>query len=617
MKKTIKSLPFVIYGIVLFFTISFLFGKNNIILVPIFLLLAKKLTKSKLSASHYLKYGLLILFIALMSFVTQLNIYSKITINTILIFLITFIYSDEYSPKNHFLLGLELLLLQATNLNIEQLIYRLIAILYSYILLLIFINIYKKMCSQEDELKKSLDALIHNIKHIKTNNTISVKESYKQTSIYCYNIHDNVIDQWGVLNKEEKFKFYLLLHFEYLSQLIYDISKTNLVKKDYKYFAKLTKILSAYNNYSKLKTNINSFVKNNHLSDDYFNKDFTLVLNSLIKILTNHNNKSKFKVTKPFKTRLRYLINRININNQSFRYAIQTSIIIMLSFIITLFIKDSHSIWLPITAYGTISLYPDDTTKNTLKYIIGMLIGIIFFTFLTRYIPHNISYLTTLFLGYFTMIATQNKIIKTIIGTQTAIISIYPDYGLFMSLIMRTTFVILGFILVTVAVKFVFKTKKEDAFLGKIYELKKRQRDLLFELEKTFKNKNPYNTGASMMLHLIIKELHDLRENQDIIKKEKVDKILNYSYRFITDVNRTAMILDQNIISVYDKYYIKNEIKLIDKVVKGKINFKNMPKSIYEIKKNSHNYIEFQLEKSRFTIGKLQRIVQNSKKNQN
>ena len=120
-----------------------------------------------------------------------------------------------------------------------------------------------------------------------------------------------------------------------------------------------------------------------------------------------------------------------------------------------------------------------------------------------------------------------------------------------------------------------------------------------------------------MMLHLIIKELHDLRENQDIIKKEKVDKILNYSYRFITDVNRTAMILDQNIISVYDKYYIKNEIKLIDKVVKGKINFKNMPKSIYEIKKNSHNYIEFQLEKSRFTIGKLQRIVQNSKKNQN
>ena len=219
-----------------------------------------------------------------------------------------------------------------------------------------------------------------------------------------------------------------------------------------------------------------------------------------------------------------------------------------------------------------------------------------------------------LFIGYFAIIATNNKIIKTIVGTQTAIISIYPDFGLIMSLLIRASFVILGFVLVMIAVKFILKTKKEDAFLVKIYELKKRERDLIFELEKTFKNKNPYNTGASMMLHLIIKELHDLRENQDIIKQEKVDKLLNYSYRFITDINKTAMILDQNKISDYDKYFIKKEIKLIDKVVKGKINFKKMPKNIYEIKKNSNSYIEFQLEKSRFTIGKFQKEVSKSKK---
>ena len=614
MKKIIKSLPFVIYGIILFFTISFLFGKNNIVLVPIFLLLAKKLQKSKLSPKNYLKYGLIMLFIALMSYVTQINIYSKLIINFILIFLITFIYSDEYSPKNHFLLGLELLLLEAVPINIIELPYRLIAIIYSYILLITFLYFYKKITNQKDETKKSLEALIHNIKHIKTNSTISVKESYKQTSIYCHNIHANVIDQGGVLNKEEKFKFYLLLHFEYLSQLVYDISKTNLVKKDYKYFTKLSKILSDYSNHDKLKTNITSFIKNYHLKDEYFNKDFTLVLNSLVNVLTNHNDKNKFKTTKPFKTRLKYLINRANINTQSFRYAIQTSIVILLCFTITLFIKDTHSIWIPITAYGTISLYPDDTLKNTLKYVIGMIIGLICFTSLTRYIPNEISYITMLFIGYFAIIATNNKIIKTIVGTQTAIISIYPDFGLIMSLLIRASFVILGFVLVMIAVKFILKTKKEDAFLVKIYELKKRERDLIFELEKTFKNKNPYNTGASMMLHLIIKELHDLRENQDIIKQEKVDKLLNYSYRFITDINKTAMILDQNKISDYDKYFIKKEIKLIDKVVKGKINFKKMPKNIYEIKKNSNSYIEFQLEKSRFTIGKFQKEVYTSKK---
>ena len=49
MKKTLRSLPFVIYGIFLFFTLSFLFGVKNILLVPIFLLLSKKIVNSNLS----------------------------------------------------------------------------------------------------------------------------------------------------------------------------------------------------------------------------------------------------------------------------------------------------------------------------------------------------------------------------------------------------------------------------------------------------------------------------------------------------------------------------------------------------------------------------------------
>ena len=137
---------------------------------------------------------------------------------------------------------------------------------------------------------------------------------------------------------------------------------------------------------------------------------------------------------------------------------------------------------------------------------------------------------------------------------------------------------------------------------------------MIFELEKVFKNKNPYNTGVLMMLHLIIKELYDLRKNQNMLLVEKIDKILNYSYRFITDINKTAMILDQKKVSGCDSFIIKEEVKLIDKVVKGEINFKNMPNNIYEVKRHSHSFLEFQFEKSRFTIGKFQREIKLSKK---
>ncbi|MBR2833428.1 MAG: FUSC family protein [Bacilli bacterium] len=614
MKKTLRSLPFVIYGIFLFFTLSFLFGVKNILLVPIFLLLSKKIVNSNLSKLNYFKYGLLLIFIAFMSFVACINIYFKLFINFVLIFLFTFIYSDEFTSKNHFVLGLELLLLQVTPICFNELIYRLVAVGYSYITLIVFMFFYKKIIGKEDVVKKGLDVLINNIKHIRVNNSMDVRESYKITSIYCHDIHANVVDQGGVLNNDEKFKFYLLLHFQYLSQLVYDISKTNLVKKDYKYFKGLLKVLGGYDDYDSLKINLERFKDNYSLSDKFFNEDFLLVINSLIKVLNGYNYKSRFKVTKSFKTRLRYFGNRINIKNQSFRYALQLSIIIFLSLIITLFIDDSHSMWIPITVYGSISLYPDDTFRNTIKYALGMLIGFVIFAFITRFIPDDMRFILMIFLGYFVMMATENKIIKTIVGTQTAIVSIYPDFGLTMSILIRVTLVMIGFILASLGVRFVFQTKKEHAFYNKIYELKKRERDLIFELEKVFKNKNPYNTGVLMMLHLIIKELYDLRKNQNMLLVEKIDKILNYSYRFITDINKTAMILDQKKVSGCDSFIIKEEVKLIDKVVKGEINFKNMPNNIYEVKRHSHSFLEFQFEKSRFTIGKFQREIKLSKK---
>ena len=614
MKKTLRSLPFVIYGIFLFFTLSFLFGVKNILLVPIFLLLSKKIVNSNLSKLNYFKYGLLLIFIAFMSFVACINIYFKLFINFVLIFLFTFIYSDEFTSKNHFVLGLELLLLQVTPICFNELIYRLVAVGYSYITLIVFMFFYKKIIGKEDVVKKGLDVLINNIKHIRVNNSMDVRESYKITSIYCHDIHANVVDQGGVLNNDEKFKFYLLLHFQYLSQLVYYIIKTNIVNKYYKYFKGLLKVLGGYDDYDSLKINLERFKDNYSLSDKFFNEDFLLVINSLIKVLNGYNYKSRFKVTKSFKTRLRYFGNRINIKNQSFRYALQLSIIIFLSLIITLFIDDSHSMWIPITVYGSISLYPDDTFRNTIKYALGMLIGFVIFAFITRFIPDDMRFILMIFLGYFVMMATENKIIKTIVGTQTAIVSIYPDFGLTMSILIRVTLVMIGFILASLGVRFVFQTKKEHAFYNKIYELKKRERDLIFELEKVFKNKNPYNTGVLMMLHLIIKELYDLRKNQNMLLVEKIDKILNYSYRFITDINKTAMILDQKKVSGCDSFIIKEEVKLIDKVVKGEINFKNMPNNIYEVKRHSHSFLEFQFEKSRFTIGKFQREIKLSKK---
>ena len=74
------------------------------------------------------------------------------------------------------------------------------------------------------------------------------------------------------------------------------------------------------------------------------------------------------------------------------------------------------------------------------------------------------------------------------------------------------------------------------------------------------------------------------------------------------------MAVDHGKISKEDKERLREEIFLIDRVAKGKFRVSRMPKNIYQVKHNANSYIEFQMEKSRFTIGKFQKELKKSKK---
>ena len=511
MKNILKSIPYVLLGIFLFFTVSYLFGTENILLATIFLLLAKNLVKSSLSIFNYFKYGMLLVIIGVIAYICLLNIVLAVVLNFIFLFLLTFIYSDEFLPNNHILLGLELVLLQCTPIMLDNLFTRVLAIIYCYIIVLILVFIIKKINNKKNEyIVKSYNFLIENLRKVKSRSSfnINVSEIYKLTSDYCLDIHDNVINQGGVLNEGEKFNFYLLMHAEELAQLLYDISKhpSKLNKKDYRYFSRLAKIFKSVDNPELLQKKLSLFVRNNNLSDFYFNEDFLLVLKSLITIL-NNNQKSNDKntdVKKSFKLRLKYIKNRFNFDNQSFRFALQTSILVSISFLVSFFVPSEEATWVATAAYTSISLYPDDVFRNMIKRILGMLAGFMVFALITRYIPNEIRLVTALFIGYFVMVSTESKFVKTLMGTQVAIIGLYPDFGLVLSVLLRVTLVMVGFTIGLFGVRFIVKTKKEDAFELKLNELIEKDRDLIFELQKIFKNKNPYNTGALMMIHLII-----------------------------------------------------------------------------------------------------------------
>ncbi len=624
-KIFLNAIPYVLLAVFLFLTVFILFGMENALLGMVFLFLSKALLYSSLSKVNYTKYGLLLVGIAAMASFATFNTFTSVTLNFIVLFFITYVYSDEFAPKNHFLLGLEFVLLQIFPVTLEQIPMRMLAVVYCFVVVTIFVAIMKKFqktSAINPFVSKSYTWVLNHLKNIKKTKPedINVSEVYALTSGYCSAIHSNVINQDGILNNSEKFNFRLLMHSEALAQLIYDISKhqDKFTKKDYKFFSELAKTFEKTKTYEDLKDYLARLIQKHELSDAYFNNDWRLVLSSLIKTLacTEALKNTETSLLRGYRFRWESLKRRFGFKHQSFRFALQTSILVAASFLVADLLKIIDSYWIAITAYTTISMYPDDTLKDTGVRILGTIAGLLIFASITQFLPDSIRLLVVLLVGFTMMMCTKSVFINMVMGTQMAVAAIYPDLGLTWSMLLRVTFVIIGSIIVIFGVRFILHTRKQDAFKSKISELINNNKQLIFELKNILNHrmKGSYTDEALMTTHLIIDELNKLKENQELIEKESVSKLLNYNYRFIMDINRMATLLSKKEISDEEFEMLKEEINKLDDLLAGEVDLKTIPKSIYQIKDNSDSYMEFQIRKSHLTMGKFMKRLKQSKK---
>lgn len=632
MKKIIKkyfkifldAIPYVLLAVFLFVTVFIMFGIQNALLGMVFLFMSKSLLYSSLSKFNYAKYGMLLVAIALFASLATINTYTAVIINFVVLFLITFVYSDEFSPKNHFLLGLELVLLQIMPCAVEQIPMRLLAVVYCYIITTIFVMTIKKTQKAPDInpiVNGAYRWILNRLKKFKTTKSedINVSEVYTMASKYCVATHSNVINQEGVMNNSEKFNFHMLMHAEQMAQLIYDSSKhkAKFNKQDYTYFEELSKTLEKTKTYEDLKEHLEKFIQKNKLTDPYFNNDWKLVIESLIKTLgyTEISKNTETNIKKAFRFKWETLKRRFSFKHVSFRFALQTASIVALCFLLADILPVIDSYWIPITAYTIISTYPDDTLKDAGIRILGTIAGLALFALLTQFIPGSIRLVIVLLVGFTIMMCTRSTFINMVMGTQMAVAAIYPDLGLTWAMLLRVSFVIIAAIIVVMCGRLIFNNKRQDSFKAKIKELIENNRQLIFELKNILNHrmKGPYTDEALMFSHLVIDELNKLSTGQKIYDKEEVKQLLNYNYRFLMDINRASMVVSKET-SDSQLLVFKEELDKLDDLLEGKVDLKTMPQNIYQIKDDADSYMEFQIKKSRFTMGKLLKSLKTKNK---
>ena len=620
-KMFIGVIPFLIFAIFLFITISALFGTTNALLGIVFLFFAKMMMYSKVSTFNYVKYGMLFVIAAIIATIASFNIWTSVILNFGFLFILTFAYSNDFAPKNHFLIGLEFVLLQMNRGTIGDISDRVLAVLYALLVTYIFVLIMKGLNKKPDSnpfIYKGYSLVGDYFQKLSKGKIkdISVNEIYSLTSKYCKATYNDVIKQDGLLNDSQKYNFHVLLSVEHLIQLIYETNKNHekLTKDDLNYFKKLSLIFKKSQTHVEAYQKLDRFLKKNKLSVDYMETDFRLALSSLSALLKSkenmQSNKTPFWIG--FKFKMWMLKHRVGLDHFQFRFALQTALVVSLCFAISDVLPIINSYWIPITAYTTLTTYPDDTLKDTWKRILGTIVGLIVFGLVTQFIPDDYRLLVTLLLGFTIMLCTTSPFVNMIFGSQMAVACLYPDMSLSSSMLLRVSFVIIGSIIVIVVIRAFLHTKKQDAFKFKLRELIKNNQYLIIELKHTLNtnSRGPYIDEFIMLSHLIIDELEILSQSQDVYDEKQITKLLNYNYRFIIEMRRISMEVTRKDIP---KKEINKFIKELDKLsmlLDGKV-LEEVPKS-----KKGVPYTEYHLTKSGVYMNKFMYNLKNPNKKQ-
>ncbi|MGL5614957.1 MAG: FUSC family protein [Sarcina sp.] len=495
-KKAImaNTIIFIISAIAVYISITHL-GKNNLMvgISAIFLLVAivnKDFSRTPIRA--ILKISFLTGFMGVAPYLVNLNIYTGLFINFIVVFVMLYlvVYTLNKTIYFPFLFGYTLLLY--TNVNGKDLYLRIVGLIVVGIVAVLFQIILAKFNSKSEKNKyliEIIDVLINNFEFIKTSKDQEInKDRIKELTTY-----------WSRDILEKRNNSYFLKEIENVElNLIASVEKLDIIieefihksKEDKKYLdfldaveqvlIKLNAVLMKKNNLMELRNEI----ENLNLTYDKLKMEdikvyemieaINLIDNLLDKLLEIEKKdyiefKLSFKEVKEIK---RLLIADFNRNSVRFIFAFRTALLVAIAYFVVAYFDLGLGKWMIFTITSVSQPYNDTVRGRAKGRLLGTLVGVaiylplsyIFTTVEARIViiaiatyfmisfkkyAYTISMLTILFLGVVT------------INVQNILLFAWD----------RIFFVLLGIIIVLIANKFIFpySLEKETKVLVKSY----------------------------------------------------------------------------------------------------------------------------------------------------
>lgn len=572
LKRIADVIPYVAFLVVLFFVEINLFGVEDALLGVIFQSFARTMVESAgLSFVNYLKHAALFLIMSLCSSVAGLHPVLLVLGSAGYMFCITLLNSDDYLPRNFFMLGLGFLLLEIYPISVPEIPMRLVATLFAVGCTTAFIYVMRRFAvrseiSQDHEfVMRAFDDIGFQLIDL-SNLDVSKLDAhrvYDITQEYCNKEYGNVFRQGGVLSGRQRYTFSLLVCAEQVADMMHGASRNvhTMEAPERAYLLDLSEVFLGFGQ-GRIKQvramirALQEFLDTHQLENLEHDTAWRATLEALMYTLSN--SKASRDNSTPFgwgvRYRLRFIKDNFSLKNSQLRFAAQLGVIVGVSFAVSelmvAYMDTRFGAWIPITSFLMMNTYRDETMRMMGKQLLGMLVGMAVFVAVTHFIPGSIRILCVLVMGYGVILMNFGPAVSMAAGTQLALAALYPTMSLGDTLMMRLTFVLLG-TLVVLSIVFVFlQSRRPMAISHKMSEMERVDERLLKQIRIDIEHGGADNDRSIQLLyylHMNASILAKLATEVGEDMADEVERLTEANYQFAMDAAHAIMFLNSSI----------------------------------------------------------------------
>lgn len=572
MTKLFSVLPYTAFLVVLFFVERYLFGVQDALLGMVFLFFARTMVESiGLSFANYLKHASLFLVMSLCSSLAGLHPVLLIIFSGIYMFCIALMDSDDYLPRNFFMLGLGFLLLEMYPIGIEEIPMRLVATLFAIACTTGFVYLMR-IAKNESVIRRDRKFIMRAFDEIGFQ-LISLSNGDKQqinphrvfaiAQNYCGTEYGNTFRQGGVLSGRQTYTFSLLVCAEQMADMIRAAAQHNDFKtpNECAFYLDLSEVFLGFgkgrvSDVHAMTKALDSFLATHRLASIEHDTTWRATLEAFKRTFENSSQSTdnSTPLFKGLRYRLSYLRDNISLNNAQLRFSIQLGIVISLAFfaseVMSNYFHMEFSEWIPLTAFTMMYTYRDETISAVGKLLLGTIIGIAVFIVVTHFIPESIRMPFVLICGYTVILLNLGQTVSMAAGTQVALTALYPSLSLGNTLLTRLIFVLLA-ALVVVSIIFAFLNARRSATIHhKFAELERVDERLLSQIRIDIHNGKAVNNRTMQLmyyLHMNATILSNLSKRVSKKLMTEIEYLSEANYRFAMDAGHAIVFLNSDI----------------------------------------------------------------------